>query len=75
MGGGVSGGLQDDLKDMWILDVDRGVWNEVSNLILPGLRVPVSGPTRHYKNDQVTINLFLIFFLSLPSEINYNAYH
>ena len=33
VGGGVSHVVQDDLKDMWILDVDRGVWNEVSNLV------------------------------------------
>ena len=39
MGGGV--GLKDSggvlhgvlLKDMWMLDVDRGVWSEVSELI------------------------------------------
>ena len=31
MGGGYSGGGV--LKDMWVLDVDRGVWSEVSELI------------------------------------------
>ena len=31
VGGGYSG---DDLKDMWVLDVDRGVWSEVSGLIV-----------------------------------------
>ena len=30
MGGGFSGSV---LKDMWVLDVDRGVWSEVSELI------------------------------------------
>ena len=30
MGGGFNGG---ELKDMWVLDVDRGVWSEVSELI------------------------------------------
>ena len=31
VGCGYSG---DDLKDMWVLDVDRGVWSEVSGLIV-----------------------------------------
>ena len=30
VGGGLRGGV---LKDMWVLDVDRGVWSEVSGLI------------------------------------------
>ena len=30
MGGGYGG---DVLKDMWVLDVDRGVWSEVSEFI------------------------------------------
>ena len=30
----VGGGLRGDvLKDMWVLDVDRGVWSEVSGMI------------------------------------------
>ena len=29
VGGGYGGGA---LKDMWVLDVDRGVWSEVSGL-------------------------------------------
>ena len=34
MGGGFSGGFSGSgLKDMWVLDVDRGVWSEVSELI------------------------------------------
>ena len=35
VGGGFSGGgvLHGVLKDMWVLDVDRGVWSEVSELI------------------------------------------
>ena len=31
VGGGFDG--SDVLKDMWLLDVDRGVWSEVSELI------------------------------------------
>ena len=31
VGGGFGGGT---LKDMWLLDVDRGVWSEVSGLIV-----------------------------------------
>ena len=30
VGGGYDGG---GFKDMWVLDVDRGVWSEVSELI------------------------------------------
>ena len=33
VGGGYCGG-GDDLKDMWLLDVDRRVWSEVSGLIV-----------------------------------------
>ena len=34
MGGGYSGGPSGSVfKDMWLLDVDRGVWSEVSELI------------------------------------------
>ena len=34
MGGGYSGGLRGSVfKDMWVLDVDREVWSEVSELI------------------------------------------
>ena len=31
IGGGYSDGV---LKDMWVLDVDRGVWSQVSSLIV-----------------------------------------
>ena len=36
VGGGVSDSfiLVSALKDMWVLDVDRGVWSEVSGLIV-----------------------------------------
>ena len=34
MGGGYSGGLSGSVfKDMWVLDVDREMWSEVSELI------------------------------------------
>ena len=33
MGGGYGGYSDGVLKDMWVLDVDRGVWSEVSELI------------------------------------------
>ena len=32
-GYGRSGFIGSGLKDMWLLDVDRGVWSEVSELI------------------------------------------
>ena len=35
VGGGLSGsGVLSVFKDMWLLDVDRGVWSEVSGLIV-----------------------------------------
>ena len=33
VGGGLNNAL-DVFKDMWVLDVDRGVWSEVSGLIV-----------------------------------------
>jgi len=35
VGGGLGGDVLSRrvLKDMWVLDVDRGVWSEVSGLI------------------------------------------
>jgi len=34
VGGGLGKALNAVFKDMWVLDVDRGVWSEVSGLIV-----------------------------------------